>query len=237
MTAEQLAQFEHVSGVFERELAAADPEARLRGIPDWNVAQLTGHLGAVHNWVVEILANGRRMPRDNAPQVDEPLVAFYARARARLLDAFATTPEGQRTYTHQPSNQTVGYWHRRQLLETLVHLSDLRSARGDASVGEVAPPAVFVDGLRELPEVWVPLGDEPEIADFTSVIRFEPTDIDDPVTLGPGFRYAQQDAVPDAVIAAPAHELLLIAWNRTEPRFVGGDHEVYEKFRAAPIRP
>ena len=38
-----------VSAAFERELADADPAARLPDV-DWTVADLAAHLGEVHRW-------------------------------------------------------------------------------------------------------------------------------------------------------------------------------------------
>ena len=231
---DNLEHFRAVTDAFETELAALDPAAPL-GSLEWTVGQLGAHLGGVHRWVVANVRDGVRAPRQNVPDLDEPVAEYYRTARSALLEVFDTTDAAAEAWTMSRDDRTVAFWHRRQLFESLVHLWDLRSASGPASVAETVPPAVHADGMREVFETYVPRADAGEAQVLTGTIALEPSDIDARLVIGPAF-VLDTDSVPDAVIRGTAAELLLVAWNRIAPPTFDGDERVLMQFRDAQVR-
>jgi uncharacterized protein (TIGR03083 family) len=229
-----LERFRDVTDAFERELAAADPQARLASL-DWTVHELGAHLGGVHRWVTGNIRDGQRGPRQNVPVIDVPVADYYREGRRELLGVFESTDASAEAWTMSRADRTVRFWHRRQLFESLVHLWDLRSASGPGSIAEVVPPVVHVDGVREVFEVYVPRADAGEPHVLTGTIALEATDADARLVIGPAFTL-DATSEPDAVVRGEAHELLLFAWNRIDAPGFEGDERVLTQFQEADVR-
>lgn len=107
-----------VTAAFERELADADPAARLPHV-DWTVADLAAHLGEVHRWATRCIVEGVRRPWTSVPELAGSPIDWYRDSRRQLLDSLDPYIP---CYTFSRSDTSVRFWHRRQLHETLVHL-------------------------------------------------------------------------------------------------------------------
>jgi uncharacterized protein (TIGR03083 family) len=118
---------------FEASIAEVDPAAPVTSCGDWTVRDLVEHLAGVYTWAAH---------RAGGPKVRlEPgkdLAAHYAAAAAIVADTFAALDPDDPCWTllddevpaERPRIGVRSFWHRRQALETLVHLWDLRTAGG-----------------------------------------------------------------------------------------------------------
>lgn len=231
---EYLAPLETVTAAFLRELGAADPEARCASIR-WSTAELGAHLGEVHRWAAACAREGKRQHRANVPQLRMPVAEFYAAQRGALLEMLRDLDREAATYTLSTSDRTVGFWHRRQLFEALVHLWDLRSAAApDAAPPAEVGPAEHADGVSELFDVFLPRAGL--LAPLGGVIHLEATDTGDLWVFGNDWQ--RDDPAPaTARVTGTAGELLLYAWNRAERVERWGDLEALQRFEKAHIRP
>jgi uncharacterized protein (TIGR03083 family) len=231
---EYLARLEVVTGAFLRDLESADPLAKCASIR-WTTTELAAHLGAVHRWAAASAREGSRQHRDNVPSLDVPAVEWYAESRGILLDTLGELDPDAATYTLSKDDGSVGFWHRRQLFETLVHLWDLRSAADPAAPapGEV-PAQTHADGVSELFDVFLPRAGT--LAPLGGIVRLGATDTGDAWILGNDWQ--RDDAgEPTATVSAPAGDLLLYSWNRAGNVEKSGDLDALQRFEKAHIRP
>lgn len=231
---DRLAHLEVVTGAFLRDLEGADPLAHCADIR-WTTTELTAHLGGVHRWAAANARTGKRNHRTNVPSLDVPVADWYATSRAELLSTFAEVPADQRCYTLSKADKSVGFWHRRQLFESLVHLWDLRSAAdARAPAPSEVPPSVHADGVSELFDVFLPRAGT--LAPLGGTIELIATDTGDRWTFGNDWqRDAGED--PTASVSADAGDLLLWVWNRGPELESSGDHELVHRFVKARLRP
>lgn len=155
---------------FDAILRAADPDAAVPTCPGWTVADLTRHLGGIYRWVDHIVATRTPTPisrRDvdlGAPDdgSDAGTWADWLTAGGEaVLARFRETPDDVAVWTWGDGD-TVGWWKRRLLHETLVHRLDLASATGTTAAVE---PTVAVDAIDEhLDNLSVRARSNPEVA-------------------------------------------------------------------------
>ena len=231
---EYLAGLEAVTAAFLRDLEGADPAANCASVR-WTTAQLGAHLGEVHRWAAACAREGKRQHRANVPDIRMPVAEFYAANRSLLLDTLRDLDPGATAYTLSKADRTVGFWHRRQLFEALVHLWDLRSATDpDAPPPPEVGPAVHADGISELFDVFLPRSGM--LAPLGGVIRLESTDTGDTWVFGNDWQ-RDDGAAPTATVTGTAGELLLYVWNRAERVQRRGDLDALRRFEKAHIRP
>jgi uncharacterized protein (TIGR03083 family) len=231
---EYLPHLEVVTGAFLGELGAADPAARCASIR-WTTAELGAHLGEVHRWAAACAREGRRQHRANVPELSAPVTEFYAENRRRLLEALRELDPAAPAYTLSKSDKTVGFWHRRQLFEALVHLWDLRSsADPDAPPPAEVGPELHADGVSELFDVFLPRAGL--LAPLGGIIRLEATDTGGAWTFGNDWQRDDPDT-PTARVSGTAGELLLYVWNRAERVERWGDLDALRRFEKAHVRP
>jgi uncharacterized protein (TIGR03083 family) len=134
--------------------AAAGPEARVPGCPDWSVRDLVEHLGEVQRFWAAVVAAG---PADAPPpddQVDrskpgEDLLGWSAAGTAALIAALEQAGPDRPCWTWWPESgapMTSGAVARHQVQEAAVHAFDAQEAAGHA---EPLPAAVAADGIGE----------------------------------------------------------------------------------------
>ncbi len=214
----------------------ADFTARVPTCPDWSLADLVEHTGAVHRWVtsmVDGLATRRGrfadllldLPTSPAGWPDWLLTGGVA------LDASLRAADPDAAMWAWGEDQHVRFWSRRMLHETAVH-------RGDAELARGAVPAmdatVAVDGIDELLDnLPTAVYFAPRVAELTGTgqrIGLRATDrrVTWTIHLGEtGYTWDHDDADADVLVGAAAADLLQLMWGRhalDDPRLnVDGD--------------
>jgi uncharacterized protein (TIGR03083 family) len=189
-------------------LEETDPTAAVPSCPGWAVSDLADHLGGVHQWawhaVVFGTPDGQPEP---APTDHAELVSWYEGHAGSLRDALAAAgPEGA-AWTFG-TEQTAGWWLRRQTHETLMHTRDLLEASGSVDEWEIAP-ALAWDGVHEVATEFYPrqvrLGRTEPIP---GTLRLVAADLSsaEPILIG--------EAEPVVEVRADAADVLLMVWHR-----------------------
>ncbi|RLV10094.1 hypothetical protein CTZ27_02345 [Streptomyces griseocarneus] len=153
-----LPYFHREAAAFEALLRreAGRPAPAVPTCPEWSVADLALHLGAVHRFVTAVVVHGLGAPpgdarlsldhpglgvpaeHDGWPEPDRapnrgPLPAgmadWFAAGAAGLEEALGTADPGKPVWTWT-SDTTVGFWKRIQTIETAVHRWDADNATG-----------------------------------------------------------------------------------------------------------
>ncbi|MGC3955134.1 MAG: maleylpyruvate isomerase family mycothiol-dependent enzyme [Propionicimonas sp.] len=221
---DQLTALGRYQDEFRATIGLVDPATPIPWCGDWRVADLVEHLTEIHHWAVA-KASGAPEPPLTAEPADP--AARYAHYAAELRDTLAgldpDTPAWTLADQGLPPEQhtgTVRFWHRRQALETLVHLWDLRTAGGLA----FDPGAeAWLDCLDEVVSVMHPrqlrLG---RIRPPAVRVHFQPEETERV------WEVAGADPTASAVtVRGPAAALALLAWGRAtldDPRItIDGD--------------
>lgn len=206
-----------LSDLQERFLATtrhADAAVRIPWLGRWTVRSLVVHLARIHHWAA---AQARRRQEEPLGRGPFDLPVLYESCARELRETLAELDPGARAWAlvddgvpRGEQTGTVAFWHRRQALETLVHLWDLRTAVGEElDVDDEA----WLDCLDEVVTVMHPrqvrLG---RIAPPAVRIAFAPTGTDAVLELAG----APADA-PEAVVRGPVRSLALLAWGRGVP--------------------
>ncbi|WP_121258837.1 maleylpyruvate isomerase family mycothiol-dependent enzyme [Nocardioides ferulae] len=244
---------------FRDVLADCDPAARVPGCPDWTAADLLWHLAEVQwfwAWVVE---NRPSEPAEDQPGPDRPdtyagLVAAFDDHSARLVAALETADPAEHAWSWS-ADHTVGFTHRRQAHEALIHRLD-----AEQTAGEVTPldPMLAADGVEECLDVM--FGGTPPWGRFEpgpGHVRVDLSDTGHSIWVQVGmFRGTNpadgvnHDGTDIRVVADPAHPADVVVsgtaaaldgwlWRRTgdEQLTVEGDRAVYKQFREAVSHP
>ncbi|PFG20029.1 maleylpyruvate isomerase family mycothiol-dependent enzyme [Serinibacter salmoneus] len=185
----------------------------------WRVRDLVDHLARIHHWAA---ARARREREAPLGRGSLPLPTFYREQAAELAgtlraldpDAPAWTLLDDDAAPAEPTG-TVRFWHRRQKLETLIHLWDLRTALG-LDLGPLGPAvdaetraALWEDCVAEVTEVMHPrqlrLGRAP--APGVRITLVDPR-------RGPWVLTGAPRGAPEVRITADALDLSLLLWGR-----------------------
>jgi uncharacterized protein (TIGR03083 family) len=195
---------------FARLTVEADPEADVPSCPGWSVTDLVDHLGGVHQWARHAVVVGTPdgQPVSPAPGVD--LASWYAGHATALREALAGDPAAE-AWTFG-TEQTAGWWRRRQVHETTMHTRDLLDAAGRVAEWDLDPDLAW-DGVHEVATEFYPrqvrLGRSEPIP---GTLRLVATDIAagaagvDPVDIG--------EAEPVVEVRGTAADLLVLLWKR-----------------------
>ncbi len=194
-------RLEHLRAEVEafRQCLAGDLSAPVAACPGWDVAALATHLGRVHRWATAALRSDDEPAFPPRPG-SVPLATWYAEGAAALLGELAARDPAQPCWTLWPP-AVVGFWARRQALETLVHRWDAQTALGHPAA---IAPDLAADGVGEVVDVMLPrqvaLGRQPALSAALELRAGEHSWV-----VGDGER---------AVLTAPAADLLLLLWKR-----------------------
>ncbi|MGC3994034.1 MAG: maleylpyruvate isomerase N-terminal domain-containing protein [Propionicimonas sp.] len=131
---DQLVALRERQDAFEASIPLVPSDTPVPWGGDWVVRDLVVHLAEVHHWAA---AKAARRPEPPLDLVVTDLVALYASCAEGLRTVLAgldpDAPSDTLLDDGLPEDRragTVRFWHRRQALETLVHLWDLRTAGG-----------------------------------------------------------------------------------------------------------
>ncbi len=151
---DQLSHIDDRSAALRAAAAAAGTGARVPSCPDWSVADLVAHLGAVHLfWTAVVSAGPASGPPDATALGDRTphgdLLDWSAAATAGLLAALRSAGPDRGCWTWWESAgapMTAGAVARHQVQEAAVHALDAQLAAGDP---QPLPSAVAADGVGE----------------------------------------------------------------------------------------
>lgn len=215
------------SAAFAEVIGGADLATPVPGCPGWTLLDLVRHAGSVQRWFAVLLRQSVQEPprtRDvdlRLPAGDDGWPGWLLEGAAEAADVFGATDLDAPMWTWGADGH-ARFWVRRMLFETLVHRVDAEAALGLPST---IAPALAADGVDEF-LVNLPFATPfaPGVAHLRGTgetIRFHCTDAAGEwlVRLGPEDFGLVGDDLPhaaDATVAAPAADLLLLLYGRSD---------------------
>ncbi|ADB35142.1 protein of unknown function DUF1503 [Kribbella flavida DSM 17836] len=240
-----LAELDRTAAELATVLDTVDPSAAVPSCPGWTVADLALHIGAGQRWSAAILLSGVEQRRPDVLRTTISWSDWYAGTTAALVAAIRAVDPDEPCWNFAPVEQRAGFWVRRRLHETAVHLVDAVQAAVGPQTGpdtglEVIPAPVAADGVDEVFGVFLPRllarGFAPAV---TRPIGVRAVDTGDAWSLAPAGdseppKVERGRADGEAVLTGTAAELLLCLWKRlpTERLTVEGDAQVAARFLA-----
>lgn len=199
---------------FARAVVDADPSAEVPACPQWTVLDLVTHLGNVHVWAAGIVASGDAVAEpDDRPDGDLP--RWYAERAAHLVSTLEASDSEAACWNFAGVGEVAGFWVRRQLLETLMHLVDLDQACRRPTELD---PTICADGVSETFEVFVPrMHARGHEADLAAPVSFRAVDTGETWTLLPrrgAHPELERARSADHLVTGTAEQLWLRLWNR-----------------------
>lgn len=219
--------------------AESNPTLPIPECPGWSAADVLGHVGRVYAMVASILrlrSTEYVAPGPEATPPTEGLGAWFAERRTEVCDLLATIEPEVPVWTWS-SKQEAGFYHRRMLHETVVHLGDV-----ERSLGRPVTVAreVALDGIDEFFEVVLPFALTRGRATLPSgSLHLHCTDGEGEwmIRMDQGeVRLTHEHAKGDVAWRGPAIDLYFATWGRWSPQVEAfGDMEIAEEWkRAAP---
>lgn len=228
----------HFDADFEAMLAASDDLALpVPGCPGWDVAALLSHVLGVYRHKLETLRlDANPGDRSTGPWGAVPEGAdvreLIRSAQAELRAVLASRAPDEGTFAWWPSEQTVGFWHRRMAQETTVHRWDAESAvDGPDGAGDI-PDDLALDGVDELLG-WLrwPWDEVPQVEASGQRVLVASEGHSWTVTLHEtSVEVVGGAGEADALVAGPPSGLLLHLWGRP------GDHGIATTGDATALR-
>ncbi|MDA8045139.1 MAG: maleylpyruvate isomerase family mycothiol-dependent enzyme [Actinomycetota bacterium] len=200
-------------------LAEEHLDRPVESCPGWTVADLVGHLGGVYSWVELVVQAGGSRPeghRDAPPEERADLMTWFQDWRDRAVDALTTrAPQDPAWMFVAPHSTNIGWWRRRQAMETAIHLHDVQTAAGQPTA---VAPELAADGVDEALTVFLPgyLQRQP-VAGLQGTLHLHCTDTDGEWVVdftGPLPEVRREHAKSDTALRGPAADLFLWVWNR-----------------------
>lgn len=205
---------------FAELIGKATGDEEIPACPDWNLRDLTVHLGTVHRWAAAIVLSGQRV---SAPQpvVGDRLVDWYAGTATALLGALQAVSPDEAVPNFSHLNEQALFYHRRQMHEATVHVVDAAQALGLEEPEWQVPSAIAADGIDEVIQVHMPRmtarGRQPDVR---SRIRLTASDTGQEWVIAPGSGdlsapfQLHPSSHADASVRGTAADLYLSLWHR-----------------------
>jgi uncharacterized protein (TIGR03083 family) len=220
--------------------AAADLDAAVPTCPGWAVRDAVLHTGMVYAHKATVIEGGLDQPPQWwPPDFGDPApVEFYDEQLHRVLEAMRTRDPATRVWTWFEPDQSVGFWVRRMMQETVIHRADVESAsRLPARVDN----DVALDGIDELVErmlcYWT--DDYVEAPGSGERVVIESGGSAWTVTLGSDAATFERRALAgaDARVTGEPSDVLLALWNRLPYDAVttSGDASALDALRVAVV--
>lgn len=187
--------------------------------PGWTVRDAVLHTAQVYDHKATIVEGDLDRPPEPWPpayEVEDPL-EFFDEKLHRVVEALRDRDPATPVWTWYEPDQSVGFWVRRMMQETVIHRADVESAVGRQP--EI-PDEVAVDGIDELIERMLCNDDEDYYEGFSpgngERVAIATAGAGWTVTLGPKVasftRKIAADA--DASLDGAGGPMLLAMWNR-----------------------
>jgi len=200
-----------------------DPATRVPTCPDWNVGELTEHVGLTQRWacgMVKVLSPeripgskmGLKAPKDPAARPQ-----WLTEWVPQMLEIFRGVDPDAPMWGWG-SDKHARFWPRRMTHETTIHRADAEFAAG---IDPEIDAALAVDGVDEfldnLPHAayFAPRVEELKGTGEKIGLRAADADIAWTIRLGPeGFSWDHEDSAASVTLRASAEDLYLLAWGR-----------------------
>src|SRR3954453_9853339 len=129
--------------------AATDVAKPVPTCPGWTVADAVEHTAVVYAHKATVVEGGLDHPPTGWPPefAFDNVVDFYDEQLHRVIEALRTRDPSTAVWTWYEPDQTVGFWVRRMMQETVIHRADVESATGPMTP---VADAVALDGIDEL---------------------------------------------------------------------------------------
>ena len=217
--------------------AAVDVTAAVPTCPQWSVADVLEHTGAVYAHKATVLEGDLDGPPRPWPpdwQIAD-VREFFDEQLHRVIEALRTRDPATKVWTWFEPDQTIRFWVRRMMQETVIHRADVESAYGDIAR---APDEVALDGIDELLMCMLAYDDEgyAEAPGQGERVAVESGDARWVVTLGAERATVERGrGSADATISGRPGDVLLALWNRLPYDAVttSGEATALEAMRAA----
>jgi uncharacterized protein (TIGR03083 family) len=200
-------------------LADGDLDAPVPTCPGWTLGDLLVHLGRVHRWATAAVATAPddERPRFGARPADgEPIGPWLASGLADLVACFDGADLDRAAWAFIGPG-TVGWWLRRQTLETVMHRFDAQLATGgtpDPIDAEVA--AAGIDEWCELESArWFRPSEEASMT-----VHLHATDVGGGggewflAADADGLTWSHDHQPADVTVQADRSSLWLVVWRR-----------------------
>ncbi|GAB2975515.1 maleylpyruvate isomerase family mycothiol-dependent enzyme [Nocardioides montaniterrae] len=182
----------------------ADLAVPVPSCPGWTLADLGEHVRTVHLWAAHAVTE-RNPQGTSEPLAASELPTGYRAAAAHLIEVLSSTAPDAPAWTFG-TEQVAGFWRRRQVHETVIHLYDAFLALGREA--DWAPPADLAwDGVDEVATLFYPRQVRMERIDpLATSLVITATDVDRTVTIG--------EAPASVPLVGTAADLYLTLWKR-----------------------
>ena len=195
-------------------------EAPVAACGDWDLRQLTHHVGHIHRWARIAATTARRPDRDEIddPPADSELADWIRSGVSDLADALEAIDPDAPTWHPFPVDKVGRVWPRRQCHELSIHRWDAQNAIGSA---DPIDAELASDGIDEYFEVMLPRLVTRESLELPSdSIHVHCTDVDGEWlvrAIDGEVSMTREHAKGDAALRGPAQHLLLMLWGRPVP--------------------
>jgi uncharacterized protein (TIGR03083 family) len=220
--------------------AAIELDKPVPACPGWTVRDAVEHTAVVYAHKSTIIESDLDGPPDDWPPEFHyaDVLDFYDEQLHRVIEALRTRAPSVRVGTWYEPDQTVGFWVRRMMQETVVHRADVESA--SASPAHI-DAEVAIDGIDEFVERMLCYDTEAylEAPGSGQRVAIEAGDAGWTVTLGPrAATFVREiDASADARMSGDPSDVLLALWNRLpyDVLSTNGDAGALAALRAAAV--
>lgn len=208
--------------------------------PGWSRRDLVAHLGRVYGAVCTVVESRATEPVRPGPEAfladglaDDAVRAWFDERVRSMLRALESVPPSTPLWTWS-NERTAGFYRRRMVHETAVHLADLSRAAGH----EVRlDRAVCVDGIDEYFDVMLSMAlARPNAVSPSGSLHLHCTDGPGEWLIVPsadGVVVTREHAKGAVAWRGPAKALLLAVWGRLDPELdVVGDASVSSQWLA-----
>jgi uncharacterized protein (TIGR03083 family) len=218
------------------EVAEGNLERTVPSCPEWDVAELVWHTGAVHRfWTEVVRTNAQQVagrPALQRPSTDA-LVAWFRDGLEQSAQVLEAADPVAPIWTWTSTDDNAGWVQRRMAQETAVHRWDAEVASGQTTALE---RDLAVDGIDEFFDVFLPEADTPRDLG-RGTIHLHTTDGEGEWLLavdGDDAQVTHGHAKGDVAARGTASQLLLMLWRRLGPEQVEvhGDASVLVRFLA-----
>ena len=145
---DHLAEFERTAAEFAAVLDRVDPIVAVPDCPGWTLADLALHIGSGQRWAASIVLSGKAQKRPEVLRTTISWADWYAGTTAALAAALRAVDPDEPCWNFAPVDQRAGFWSRRRMHETVIHLVDAVQAGAVRTSGR---PVVLPSYLRRSP--------------------------------------------------------------------------------------